>query len=214
MPNRDLNLRQLRREYADTPLRRRDLADDPMIQLRCWLEDARAAGVRDPYAMTLATVDRFGQPQARVVLLKELDEGLVFYSHGLSDKGRALALHPKASLLFFWDALDRQIRIEGSVERLDAAHTCDYFHQRPRDSQLAALISRQSEPVANRNALEAAWQAADRAHPDTVPCPRDWHGWRLHPARFEFWQGRPSRLHDRFRYQRRDGRWCIERLAP
>ncbi len=212
MPNRELA--HSRREYQDTPLRRADLDPDPMAQLRRWLADAAESGVKDPTAMTLATVNAMGQPQARIVLLKGLDEGLIFYGHGLSDKGRALALHPKASALFFWDTLDRQMRVEGVVEKLNRDATCRYFHSRPRDSQLAALISQQSWPVLDRKTLEARFEAAAAQHPEEVPCPNGWFGYRLIPQRFEFWQGRPGRLHDRFRYTRTNGRWHITRLAP
>ena len=212
MPNRDFA--QQRRDYCDTPLRRRDLDPDPFTQLRQWLDAAYASGIKDPTAMTLATTSRDGQPQARIVLLKGLDTGLIFYGHGLSDKGRALAQHPKAAALFFWDALDRQIRVEGRVEKLSREDTCRYFHSRPRDSQLAALISQQSWPVDNRTTLEARFAQAAHQYPDEIPCPSNWFGYRLVPHRFEFWQGRPCRLHDRFRYKRQDGCWCIERLAP
>ena len=214
MPNRDDYASQ-RREYRDTPLHRTDLHADPFVQLRQWLNEAMEAGVRDPTAMTLATVDRHGCPQARIVLMKGLDEGLIFYGHGLSRKGRALTLNDCASALFFWDILDRQIRIEGHVERLDRKATCRYFQSRPRDSQLAALISRQSWPVPSRHELETRWQTAAKQYAETpVPCPAYWWGWRLRPHRFEFWQGRPNRLHDRFRYTRQAGDWHIERLAP
>lgn len=211
MPNRELA--HSRRDYRDTPLRRADLDPDPMTQLRRWLEEAAASGIKDPTAMTLATVSATGQPQARIVLLKGLDSGLVFYGHGLSDKGRALALHPKAAALFFWDTLDRQVRVEGAVEKLDREATCCYFHSRPRDSQLAALISQQSWPVPDRDTLETRLAAAKR-YPSEVPCPNSWFGYRLIPQRFEFWQGRPGRLHDRFCYTQTNGQWRITRLAP
>lgn len=213
MPNRDLH--DQRRDYEGPALLREDLHADPIDQFSDWMEEAELSGILDPTAMTLATVDAQGRPHARIVLLKQFGpEGFVFYSHGLSDKGRELALNPHAALLFYWDRLDRQVRIEGRVETLPREAVCAYFHQRPRDSQLSALISEQSQPVASREALEDRLAAADAAYPDDVPCPSDWQGYRVIPERFEFWQGRPNRLHDRFVYQRKDGRWQIERLAP
>jgi len=213
MPNRDLH--DQRRDYEGPALQREDLLADPVAQFAEWMEEAELSGILDPTAMTLATVDSACHPHARIVLLKAFGPaGFVFYTHALSDKGRELALNAHAALLFYWDRLDRQVRIEGVVETLPRDGVCAYFHQRPRDSQLAALISAQSQPVDSRDTLERRLAEADAAWPDEVPCPRHWQGYRVRPHRFEFWQGRPNRLHDRFVYTLHGGQWCTERLAP
>lgn len=213
MPNRDLHDR--RRDYEGPALLREDLQPDPLDQFSEWMEEATLSGILDPTAMTLATADRWGRPHARIVLLKAFGpDGFVFYTHALSEKGRELAINPHAALTFYWDRLDRQVRIEGRVSTLASEAVCAYFHQRPRDSQLSALISEQSQPVDSRETLERRLQAANAAWPQTVPCPPDWQGYCVMPDRYEFWQGRPNRLHDRFAYTRRQGRWQIMRLAP
>lgn len=215
MPNRN-PLHQIRRDYQGQPLDVHTLDKNPIVQLQQWLEAAQNSGILDPTAMTLATVTAQCRPQTRIVLLKGLSkDGLIFYSHGLSDKGKALALNPWASALFYWDTLDRQVRIEGKVTRLPAEQTCQYFHSRPRDSQLAALISEQSQPIESHEALEQRFLAAQENHTgQTVPCPPHWHGYQLQPEAFEFWQGRPNRLHDRIRYRKQGNQWVRERLAP
>lgn len=216
----DLNLDQ-RFDYEGTSLRRRDLHPDPFIQFQQWLTAAQGTAaqgtaLREPHAMTLATADAAGRPSARVVLLRGVDErGFVFYSNYQSRKGQELAHNPRAALLFFWEPLQRQVRVEGMVARVDAAESDAYFASRPRDSQLGAWASAQSTPLRDAAALAAALQAAAARFADRpVPRPPHWGGYRLTPESLEFWQGRPSRLHDRFRYQLVDGAWRIERLAP
>jgi pyridoxamine-phosphate oxidase len=172
--------------------------------------------------MSLATVDASGQPHSRIVLLKSMDEtGLVFYSHYNSDKGQELAHQPRAALLFYWPELEQQVRIEGQVEQTDAATNQAYFETRPRDSQLAALVSEQSQPLPGRRTLEQNIQIADSEQGPHIDCPPHWGGYRLRPHRFEFWQGRENRLHDRFRYDCTGGQagcfnqaWSLTRLSP
>lgn len=196
-----------------------DLPADPITLFRRWLDDAAAAEVYEPTAMMLATVDADGQPSARVVLLKALDEGLdggfCFYTHYDSRKGQALAVNPRAGLSFWWDRLERCVRIEGEVEKLPRERAVAYFHSRPRGSQLATLTSRQSQAVTGREALDTrlAENTARYAEQD-IPCPQDWGGYRLRPRRIEFWQGRDSRFHDRLVYHRAAEGWRIERLEP
>ncbi len=200
MPNRDYQAE--RREYQLAGLRRHQLTEDPYQQFQNWMDEAFKADILDPTAMTLATANKQGQPHARIVLLKSFDrEGFVFYTHYSSEKGQDLEENPLASLLFFWPQLDRQIRIEGWIEKISAKQSDDYFHSRPRDSQLSAYISHQGEVVASREDLEQRLQSAQTEFENqTVPRPEHWGGYRLHATWFEFWQGRPNRLHDRFCY--------------
>jgi pyridoxamine 5'-phosphate oxidase len=200
---------------VDGSLRRNDLDDDPPRQFARWFEEARAA-VPVPEAMAVATAGPAGAPSLRMVLLKGFDEdGLVFFTHYRSRKGRELEANPQAALLFHWAPLGRQVRVEGRVERLPAADSDAYFAARPRDAQVGALASRQSEPLAGRAELERRVAELERELAGAeVPRPETWGGYRLVPAAWEFWQHRDSRLHDRFRYERaRDG-WTIERLSP
>ena len=166
--------------------------------------------------MTLATVDQDGKPSTRTVLLKSVDErGFIFFTNYDSRKGRELAENPNAALTFFWSDLERQVCVAGTVTKLPAAESESYFKSRPRGSRLAAWASNQSEPVPDRAALEAKWRELEKKFPGDIPLPPNWGGYILKPERIEFWQGRPSRLHDRFRYARQaDGSWKIERLAP
>lgn len=215
MPNRDY--RQERRSYEFAELKRSQLNDNPFEQFSQWMDAALQHIPNDPTAMHLSTVDASGQPHSRVVLLKQFDsKGLVFYTHYDSDKGSEMAANTRVAALFFWPEMERQIRVEGAVEKIPAAESAAYFHSRPRDSQLAAFISKQSSPVSSRDELELRLQAAQTAYADQeVPHPPHWGGYRIVPQRFEFWQGRPSRLHDRFRYDRlNEHNWSITRLAP
>ena len=215
-----MNVSDLRREYSLAGLDERQLPPEPIAQFRAWLAEAIAADPLDPTAMTLATADGAGRPSARVVLLKGYDErGFVFFTNYGSRKACELAANPRAALVLYWPACDRQVRIEGVVEKTSRAESAAYFATRPLPSQLSAWASRQSAPVAGRAELEAAMAAAgERFAGGEVPAPEDWGGYRLRPELVEFWQGRPSRLHDRLVYRRRDaaagGGWTLERLQP
>jgi pyridoxamine 5'-phosphate oxidase len=192
------------------------LNPNPILQFERWLAAAQETAVREPYAMTLATADARGVPAARMVLLRGVDErGFVFYTNYESRKGRELAANPRAALLFYWEPLQRQVRIEGLVSRVPAAESDAYFARRPRESQLGAWASAQSTVLPDRAALRAEFEAAVGRFADRpVPRPPHWGGYRLAPDTFEFWQGRPGRLHDRFRYWRDGAAWVIARLAP
>ena len=202
--------------YA-SPLRESEADPDPIAQFAAWFEDARAAGIRLPEAMVLATARADGEPSARFVLLNRFDErGLVFFANYESRKGRELAENPCGALVFHWDPLGRQVRVEGPVERISAEESDSYFATRPPGARLSAWASRQSEVVDSREALEARVAELSAEFPDdAVPRPPHWGGYRLTPEAIELWQHREDRLHDRLRYRRGgDGRWLIERLAP
>jgi pyridoxamine 5'-phosphate oxidase len=230
----------LRREYSLTGMRWRDLEADPIVQFRKWFDQAsgaRASGrVRkffirlykrlllasgaealDLTAMTLATVDQLGRPSARVVLLKGVDQrGFVFFTNYESRKGHELTENPQAALVFYWPDQERQVRIAGEASKLPTAESDAYFRTRPRGSRLAAWASQQSATVKDRAALEEKWQQMEARYAgQEIPRPPFWGGYLLSPARIEFWQGRPNRLHDRFRYTLQpDKIWLIERLSP
>jgi pyridoxamine 5'-phosphate oxidase len=209
---------QLRVDYRRAALDEHAVDRDPFAQFSRWFDEAVAAEVAEPNAMTLATIADDGRPAARVVLLKGVDaRGLVFYTNCDSRKGRDLARDPRAALVFFWVDLERQVRVEGVTERVGEADADAYFASRPRASRLSAWASPQSTTVAGRAWLEQRFAEAEERFRDAgeaVPRPAHWGGYRLVPRRFEFWQGRPSRLHDRIEYTRSVDAWTIARLAP
>jgi len=206
-----------RYEHAGEGLRRSDLTRDPIKQFGNWFTAAIEAGIRDVNAMSLATAGRNARASVRIVLLKSFDqEGFVFFTNYESEKGKQLDANPHAALGFYWIELDRQIRISGDVQKTSREESQAYFHSRPIGSQLSAWASRQTEVIDGRRVLEARMaEMAERFRNKPVPLPPHWGGYRLRPDRIEFWQGRPNRLHDRFRYTRQtDGSWNIDRLAP
>ncbi len=208
-------LAALRTSYERAELDETAAHADPLLQFAHWLEEAIAAQVPEPNAMTLATVGSDLRPSTRIVLIKGYDtRGIVWYTNYRSRKGQELAGNPFAALQFHWVELERTVRIEGRVEKLSAQESDAYFHSRPLGSRMGAWASPQSEPIANRSVLENEMQRLQAVYGEHPPRPPHWGGYRLLPEQWQFWQGRASRLHDRLRYQLQQGQWLRERLAP
>lgn len=211
-----MNIRDIRQEYTLGGMDDSYLGANPIDLFDRWFREAVNAGINEPSAMALSTLGTDGYPQSRIVLLKGYgEEGFSFFTNYESQKGNALAQYPKASLLFFWPELQRQIRITGKVEKTSVEESEEYFRSRPRGSRLGAWTSEQSQEIPSRKTLEERYEVFDRKFPeDDIPKPPHWGGYRLTPLTFEFWQGRESRLHDRISFRKENGKWRTARLAP
>jgi len=209
-------IQNLRQDYRSATLSEDEIDKDPIQQFSKWFQEALAANLYEPNVMTLATADSYGKPSARILLLKGFDQkGFVFFTNYESRKGRELLENPQASLVFFWAELERQIRIEGMVSKIDEADSAAYFHSRPKGSQIGALASPQSSIIPDRKILEEQVSLLTETYAEIeVPKPGYWGGYLVEPQHIEFWQGRPSRLHDRITYDLVEGIWTINRLAP
>jgi len=209
-------LQNLRQDYKSASLDESDVDDNPIIQFKNWFEHAVSAKIYEPNVMTLATADKSGKPNARIVLLKGVDEnGFSFYTNYLSQKGKELKRNPQACLVFFWPELERQVRIEGTVEKLDKETSEAYFNVRPRESQIGAIASPQSQPIPSRTFLEKKVEELTSSYQNKpILKPAHWGGYIVKPTRIEFWQGRASRLHDRINYELLKNNWVKSRLAP
>jgi pyridoxamine 5'-phosphate oxidase len=213
----DTRVADLRKEYTFQGLSETDVHPNPFEQFKIWFDQALFAQLPEPNAMTIATATTNGKPSARMVLLKDYDErGFVFYTNYESNKGQQLVENPWGAIAFWWAELERQVRIEGRVEKVSPAESEAYFHSRPKASQLGAWASNQSQVIDSREVLERRLQQLKEEYENKeVPRPPNWGGFRVIPTEIEFWQGRPSRLHDRLLYQRsEDGSWRIQRLSP
>jgi len=209
------NLADLRKSYEREKLEEADVAQDPLEQFTRWMQQAIDAQIPEPNAMTLATVSKENRPSTRPVLIKGCDErGIVWYTNYESRKARQISMNPWASLQFHWVELERVVRIEGKVEKVSTEESEAYYRSRPLDSRIAAWASPQSEVIADRKALEKRVEELNRKYGENPPLPPNWGGLRLVPERWEFWQGRKNRLHDRIVYRREKGNWLRERLAP
>lgn len=210
-----MNLADIRREYSHAVLDESHVDPDPIVQFRRWLDQAFEAQEPEPNAATLATASRDGAPSARIVLIKGVDaRGFAFFTDYQSRKGRELAENPRAALCVLWNSVERQVRVEGPVERTSAEESAAYYRTRPIGSRLGAWASRQSSEIRDRDELEARVAKARGELGDDPPLPPHWGGFLLVPSAIEFWQGRESRLHDRLQYQRVDGAWRVRRLSP
>jgi pyridoxamine 5'-phosphate oxidase len=209
------SIAQLRKNYTLGQLSETEVPKQPLPLFQLWFDQAIKAQCPEPNSMTLATADQAGNPSARIVLLKGADEnGFTFFTNYESQKGKELAIRPQAALLFHWHELERQVRIQGIVERVSPEESDRYFHSRPPASRIGAWASPQSTTIPNREFLEEAEKRFISEFGDAPPRPEHWGGYRLRPSEIEFWQGRPSRLHDRIHYKLADGQWIIHRLAP
>lgn len=211
-----MSIASIRTDYQLASLAEDDVAADPIAQFQCWFDQALKAKVTEVNAMSLSTVSADGRPSSRIVLIKEFDQrGFSWFTNYDSKKGQELAGNPQAALLFFWSALERQVRIEGHIEKISDTENDSYFHSRPVGSRQSALASQQSQHIANRQLLEDKLAQVVSQFGDAPPRPEHWGGYRLVPDFLEFWQGRSSRLHDRIAYTRQaDGTWAISRLQP
>ncbi len=208
------SISKIRNDYKKQKLRKEDLDKDPIRQFQIWLDEAIKSELTEPTAMTLATADATGKPSARIVLLKSIDQnGFAFFTNYESKKGIELKQNPKAALVFYWSQLERQVRVEGTVSKLNRAISEEYFNSRPKESRISTIISPQSTPIPNRTFLEKRVEKflKDRRE---IKIPDNWGGYILTPNTIEFWQGRANRLHDRFLYRRKNNDWEIVRLAP
>ncbi|MCK5791897.1 MAG: pyridoxamine 5'-phosphate oxidase [Ketobacter sp.] len=211
-----MDISDMRREFESAGLQRETLNDNPVQQFETWFQDARTAGLLEPNAMSLATVDEHGQPTLRTVLLKYFDEnGFVFFTNYESRKARNIEDNHRAAILFPWIALNRQVSVQGAVRRISKAESFKYFSSRPRESQIGAWVSVQSKAISSRGLLEQKLAEMKRKFGQgEIPLPSFWGGYQIVPERIEFWQGRPHRLHDRFEYLRTESGWAIQRLQP
>ncbi len=214
-----MSIEKMRRAYERDGLSETDIAEDPLVQFQQWFEAARQPDLpewMEINAMTLSTTDTHGSVTSRIVLLKGVESGrLFFYTNYESDKGAQIAANARVALCFFWPHLERQVRIQGRASKTDRQQSEEYFHSRPRESQFGALVSRQSQVIAGRDELQQRMsELQQRYEGQEVPCPEHWGGYEVQPLEFEFWQGRPSRLHDRIGYRKEEERWIRFRLAP
>ena len=209
-------IQNLRQDYRSATLSEEEIEKDPINQFSKWFQEALAANIYEPNVMTLATADSYGKPSARILLLKAFDQkGFVFFTNYESRKGKELLENPQASMVFFWAELERQVRIDGVISKIEESESIAYFHSRPKGSQIGALASPQSSVIPNRKVLEDQVEILTKTYAETeVPKPGYWGGYLLEPQHIEFWQGRPSRLHDRITYDLAEGNWLINRLAP
>jgi pyridoxamine 5'-phosphate oxidase len=215
--SQDINIKDLRQNYETHALEEDQAHENPFQQFQTWLDEALVAEFVEPNAMNIATVDKNGEVSSRMVLLKGFDEkGFVFFTNYESNKANDLADSNQAALNIWWDKLHRQVRINGNVEKVGREETVEYFHSRPRGSQIGAIASNQSRVIKNHQALEDAYQKIEQQYDNQeIPCPDHWGGYRVIPQKFEFWQGRPNRLHDRLRYAKTNSdNWVIDRLSP